>query len=131
VHFPISNDYEKYHTTLPEVRMWLKTIVRTVESGIDFPLYVHCLSGRDRTGVVVAALLKICGVQDKHIVEEYHLSIGTEKRDHIHITLEGFAELRSYFSGIDLARVKGLLQGNEESSNKTNPAYAEGRAADL
>lgn len=111
IHFPISNDnYEKYNTFIPEVRAWLKMIVRSVESGIDFPLYIHCLSGRDRTGVVVAALLKICGAQDDHIVEEYHLSIGTEKRNHIHTTLEGFADLQSYFSGIDLASVKSMLQ---------------------
>ena len=33
VHFPISNDYEQYDTTIPEVRTWLKTIVSTIEKG--------------------------------------------------------------------------------------------------
>lgn len=109
-HFPISNDYEKYNTELPEVRAWLREIVMTVEKGIEFPLYIHCLSGRDRTGVVVAALLKICGVKDEHIIEEYHLSLGTETRKHISTTLKGFADIGSYFTAIDLDAVRRQLQ---------------------
>lgn len=110
LHFPISNDYEKYKTEVPEVRAWLRKIITTIEQGIEFPLYIHCLSGRDRTGVVVAALLKICGTEDRHITEEYHLSIGTERRRHIHIALDGFADIEQYFSDIDLGLVRKALQ---------------------
>ena len=115
-HFPISNDYEKYNTEFPEVRAWLREIILTIEQGIDFPLYVHCLSGRDRTGVVVAALLKICGVSDEHIIEEYHLSIGTEKRNHIHTALEGLSNIKQYFHGINLAAVQHTLQSPPSES---------------
>lgn len=110
VHFPISNEYEKYNTSLPEVRSWLRDVIQTIERGIDFPLYIHCLSVRDRTGVVVAALLKICGAEPEHIIEEYHLSIGTEKRNHIAITLNGFADIDAYFKEIDLDRIRALLK---------------------
>jgi len=109
LHFPISNDYETYETSTPGVRAWLKAIVQTIELGIEFPLYVHCLSGRDRTGVVVAALLRICGADEEYIVEEYHLSVGTEKRKHIHIALEGFRSVDEYFGGIDVAKVRATL----------------------
>jgi hypothetical protein len=54
-------------------------------------------------------LLKICGAEPEHIIEEYHLSIGTEKRNHIEITLNGFADLDSYFSGIDLEKIRASL----------------------
>jgi protein-tyrosine phosphatase len=114
VHFPISNDYEKYNTYLPEVQRWLKAIFKTIEEGLEFPLYIHCLSGRDRTGVLVAAILKTCGVADDAIIEEYHLSIGTESADYhnkIRTALEGFQDLNHYFKGIDLARVKSILKG--------------------
>ena len=111
VHFPISNLYEKYQTELPEVRAWLKTIIRTIEDGIEFPLYIHCLSGRDRTGVVVAALLKICGAEDRDIIEEYKFSLGVEKRNHIHLTLQGFGDIDTYFKGIDITKVRSILQG--------------------
>jgi protein-tyrosine phosphatase len=109
-HFPIANDIEKYDTSRSEVRTWLRGIVRTVESGaIEFPLYVHCLSGRDRTGIVVAALLKICGAQDEHIVEEYQLSVGAESPEPIRLALAGMGDLTTYFKGVDLDRVRAVL----------------------
>jgi protein-tyrosine phosphatase len=109
LHFPISNDYEKYETSVPEVRKWLRSIVRAIESGVEFPLYVHCLSGRDRTGVVIAALLKICELPDPLIIEEYRLSRGAEANNLIYKTLQGLGDLRSFFRGIDLAAVKKSL----------------------
>ncbi|HEW97666.1 MAG: protein-tyrosine-phosphatase [Candidatus Parabeggiatoa sp. nov. 3] len=111
VHFPILNDYEKYETETPEVRKWLRRIVGTIESGIEYPLYVHCLSGRDRTGVVIAALLRIIGVKEEEIIEEYNLSTGTEQMDYIYTALEGLRHLEFYFHGIDLQVVKGSLLG--------------------
>jgi protein-tyrosine phosphatase len=111
-HFPIANDIEKYDTSRREVRTWLRDIVRTVESGnIEFPLYVHCLSGRDRTGIVVAAFLKICGAEDEHIVEEYQLSVGAESPDPIRLALAGMRDLATYFKGVDLERVRAVLTG--------------------
>jgi protein-tyrosine phosphatase len=111
-HFPISNAIEKYNTSTAAVRSWLRNIARTVESGsIEFPLYVHCLSGRDRTGVVVAALLKICGADDEHIVEEYQLSTGAENPEPIRLALAGMRDLTTYFKGVDLDRVRAVLAG--------------------
>jgi protein-tyrosine phosphatase len=111
-HFPIANDIEKYDTSRSEVRTWLRDIARTVESGnIEFPLYVHCLSGRDRTGIVVAALLKICGADDEHIVEEYQLSVGAESPDPIRLALAGMRDLATYFKGVDLEQVRAVLTG--------------------
>jgi len=75
------------------------------------PLYVHCLSGRDRTGVVIAALLRIIGVKEEDIIEEYGLSTGIEQRDYIYTALEGLSHLESYFHGIDLQVVKRSLLG--------------------
>ena len=112
-HFPIPNGIEKYDTSTAEVRAWLRGIVRTVESGgLEFPLYVHCLSGRDRTGVVVAALLKICGADDEHIVEEYQLSMGADSPDPMRRALAGMRDLTTYFKGVDLDRVRSVLTGS-------------------
>lgn len=111
-HFPIANDIEKYDTSTGAVRTWLRGIVRTVESGeVEFPLYVHCLSGRDRTGIVIAALLKICGADDEHIVEEYQLSIGADSPEPIRLALAGMRDLTTYFKGVDLKRVRAILTG--------------------
>lgn len=108
-HFPISNDYEKYHTNTPEVRMWLRNIVKTIEAGIEYPLYVHCLSGKDRTGIVVACLLKILEISEEHILQEYYLSLGTDNNFLIKSSLDGFRDIRNYFSGINLDTVKNSL----------------------
>lgn len=110
VHFPISNDYEKYQTETPEVRKWLRAVVKTIESGVQYPLYVHCLSGRDRTGVVIACLLKIAGAREEDIIQEYYLSAGTETNDYIHTALAGFRDLDTYFHGIDLNLVRQSLK---------------------
>ena len=51
-----------------------------------YPLFIHCLSGKDRTGSVVAAILLVLGIGRDVIREEYLLSdfwpfcfSGTEK----------------------------------------------------
>lgn len=43
------------------------------------PCVVHCTAGKDRTGVVVALLLMLAGVEDEKIAEEYSLTdLGLE-----------------------------------------------------
>ena len=80
LHFPISNDYEKYETVNREVRQWLQKVIRVFEDrDLAYPVLVHCTSGKDRTGVVIGALLKIVQIPDAIIVEEYLLSDGAVK----------------------------------------------------
>ncbi|CEJ89518.1 hypothetical protein VHEMI05359 [[Torrubiella] hemipterigena] len=38
------------------------------------PLLVHCTAGKDRTGVIAAIILSLCGVKDEAIAEEYGLT---------------------------------------------------------
>mgnify|MGYP005989145711 CR=1 FL=1 len=44
------------------------------ESGKPDGMLVHCTAGKDRTGVIVAVVLAICGVKDEAIAQEYGLS---------------------------------------------------------
>ena len=80
VHIPAADDLENYDTSLRRVRDWLAQVLRVFcDPGTEWPLYVHCTSGRDRTGVVIAAALAIAGVPREIVVEEYMLSEGADR----------------------------------------------------
>ncbi|PRP80774.1 putative tyrosine protein phosphatase 6 [Planoprotostelium fungivorum] len=40
----------------------------------NYPLLVHCTQGKDRTGLVCAFALAVCGASDEHIIMDYHRS---------------------------------------------------------
>lgn len=112
-HFPISNDYEKYETDNKEVRKWLNYIFMTFEKDlIHFPVFFHCTSGKDRTGVVVAALLKILNMNDDVIVEEYLLSDGKIKKEWIVNAIKGIDPIDRYFNRVDLSKIRSKVMDN-------------------
>jgi protein-tyrosine phosphatase len=111
--FPISNDYEKYETTNPKVRQWLNRVVRVFEEqSLLYPVLIHCTSGKDRTGVVVSALLKILEVPNKVIIEEYLLSDGEVKAEWIRQAIAGMSNLSEYFKGTNIKKIKMSILGS-------------------
>lgn len=116
LHSPIANKIEKYDTTQEEVRKWLAVTLRLIATA-EAPILLHCRAGRDRTGIVVAVLLKILMMSDKEdestavatvdecIVQDYMKVEGSERRQ-IEMTMSGLQArvtakspswLRSYF----------------------------------
>ena len=63
-------------------------------------LIIHCESGKDRTGIVIALLLDLLGVSRKLIIEDYLLSFKDTKSNYIESTLrildEGFGGVKNY-----------------------------------
>ena len=107
LHFPISNDYEKYETTNRQVKQWLRNAISVFANiNLAYPVLVHCTSGKDRTGVVIAALLKILQVPDSIIVEEYLLSDGSVKAEWITMSLQGIGDPAKYFDKLDLNQIR-------------------------
>ncbi|UZR96086.1 tyrosine-protein phosphatase [Chondrinema litorale] len=111
-HFPMENKVEKYDTTQKEVRVWLNNVIKTFENPtLRYPVLIHCLSGKDRTGIVVAALLLIMGISKEVVEEEYLLSEGEVQSSLIQQAISGIEDLDTYFNRVDLAKVKGNLLG--------------------
>ena len=51
-----------------------RKILLHVRDRPDEPLAVHCTAGKDRTGVLVALVMKIAGVEDGVVAREYALT---------------------------------------------------------
>lgn len=106
-HFPMANKIEKYDTTNKEVRKWLNAILKTFEDeSLSYPILIHCLSGKDRTGIVVAALLLLLGIDTQTIKEEYLLSEGEVKKEWIELALHGMKYINTYFDKLDIEKIK-------------------------
>lgn len=110
-HFPMTNKIEKYNTSQKEVRAWLNSIIKVFENpDLKFPVLVHCLSGKDRTGIVISVILFLIGIEREIIIEEYLLSEGDVKIEWINMALDGIQDIEKYFDRIDLSRVKQNLK---------------------
>lgn len=112
-HFPMLNKIEKYDTSQKEVRIWLNNILGQFESDeFKYPVFIHCLSGKDRTGIVVGAILRILEIDIEVIIEEYLLSDGELKIELIEMSLDGIKDIDKYFNRIDLNKVRANLKKN-------------------
>ncbi len=110
-HVAIPNEHEKYDTGDRPVRRWLNAVATAVAEAPGVPIFVHCASGKDRTGVVVAVLLMTLGVPRDVIVEEYLLSDGEIERAWIRRAIDGVGDVERYLDRVDLRRVRAQLVG--------------------
>ncbi len=65
-----------------------------------FPVYIHCRSGRDRTGIVIASLLFLLDIPENIIKEEYLKSCDIKSMDKFKVMIE------IALSGIKNSRIK-------------------------
>lgn len=113
LHFPMSNKIEKYDTAQKEVKKWLNSIMRIFENPeLQYPVFIHCLSGKDRTGIVIASLLTILEIDKETIIEEYFLSDGDLKQEWIQLALSGIhsPSFTKYFERLDIKQIQKNIQ---------------------
>lgn len=104
MHVPAEDDLENYDTRQRRVRLWLDKALSILASPeVPFPVYVHCTSGRDRTGVVIAAALLAVDVPRGIVAEEYMLSEGADRAS-IELAIDGILESLPSF-GVDRAKL--------------------------
>ncbi|MFT5686066.1 MAG: protein-tyrosine phosphatase [Myxococcota bacterium] len=107
-HHPRPNNLSTYDTADRGVRRWLCAVLAEIAEA-DLPVMLHCTSGKDRTGVAVAAVLMVLGVHRSRIVEEYLLSDGEVRREWIGSALDGMGDLNRYFDRVDLGKLHRRL----------------------
>jgi protein-tyrosine phosphatase len=92
---PAGKAQENYNIEEEDVYAWiLKTIsfISNLSSG-QLPIYIHCRFGKDRTGIIVAVILKLLGVPREVIVLEYLTSsFGHVNRESIERVLSTFPD---------------------------------------
>ena len=54
----------------------IQQIIKHVLNHSSLPCLIHCMSGKDRTGLVIAIILKAIGVPMNIIMEDYEMSNG-------------------------------------------------------
>jgi len=87
LHIPADNTLEVYDTADRECAKWIATVLKAMANA-STPILIHCRSGRDRTGVVVAAALLVLGVSLDFVRQDFAVSSGAESR-YIDMALAG------------------------------------------
>ena len=118
LHFPAQDVIDNYRTERREVRRWLDDVLEVFEdAGTRYPVMVHCTSGKDRTGIVIAAILRVLDVPPEVIVEEYLASDGDPSQDKIRTALDGFGEdMARYLDRRDNGLIRAHVLGQERGS---------------
>ena len=105
VHLPAEDSLNNYKTERREVRAWILSALAALQT-CEWPVLVHCTAGRDRTGVVVAAVLAAVGVDRQWIFEDYLLSDGIHDPADFESALDGIFTLETLFN--DTALISDL-----------------------
>lgn len=69
-------DTERYDFSDERVQRWVFDVMRGIATAPSTPVLVHCKSGKDRTGVVMAAVCAAMGVSKRVVRDEFLLSTG-------------------------------------------------------
>lgn len=97
LHVPAPDRLDNYETHRGRVRRWLNQAVGAV-AGARWPVLIHCTAGRDRTGVVVAAILDALQLPTEAIRQEHALSTGVEDLSLIDMALAGLRQHTPYLT---------------------------------
>lgn len=73
---------------------------------LEFPVFIHCTSGKDRTGIVIASVLWLLDISEDIIRKAYLLSEGKVSIHSIDLTLKGIKSKSNYFNKASVPQLK-------------------------
>ncbi|MHA1726013.1 MAG: tyrosine-protein phosphatase [Promethearchaeota archaeon] len=91
---PYEKVYESYLSYCKEFKLIFEKYILNAPKN---KIIIHCEGGKDRTGIIIALLLNLLGVQRELIIEDYLLSYDTTKREYIE---EFFKILDEKYDGV-------------------------------
>ncbi|KAB5559774.1 tyrosine phosphatase [Coniochaeta sp. 2T2.1] len=99
------------------------TILNHLAGPDPSPMLIHCTAGKDRTGVICALILSLCGVDDETVAAEYEL------------TQRGLAARKDEFVAhvLDVAEKMNIesIKGNPEAAERMTGARKDSMLATL
>lgn len=109
-HFPMRDRQDVYLLSDKNSKKWFKNVVNCIGAkNFSAPFLIHCTSGKDRTGVLVAGILAICGLEGSQIIEEYLLSEGAGHPGYIQNIISDIGALNSYVGKQTGNKIKTML----------------------
>jgi len=106
LHLPAPDSVEVYFVERGSNRKWILSVLRAlVLESTSNPVYIHCALGRDRTGIIIGALLAALEVPRSAIQLEYELSEGKLRKDLFAKALDAFY-VQEYFEKLDITALR-------------------------
>ena len=104
---------EEYIRMLEDNRPWARACIELL-SDVTKPLLFHCFTGKDRTGILAALVLDVCGVSEKDIAADYSLSqiYLTDVYSWMRQNIDDFRQAgeKSPFFSTDAANILSLME---------------------
>ena len=101
LHIPVADRVENYETSSGKVRMWVNRVINQIsQPDVRLPILIHCTSGKDRTGVIIAAILLLFEIPESLIIREYLASEGVNNSRSLEQALQGFGDIRVYLNKV-------------------------------
>jgi protein-tyrosine phosphatase len=119
--FTDDEDYPDHLATAGEVYCWwlrershgIALAMRAIADAPSAPVLVHCQAGKDRTGVVVALVLRLAGVSIDDIADDYAVS-GVQLAEML-----AHDRVTAVERGMDAVRVERLFTVRREAMIET------------
>lgn len=127
-------DGERYDFGSREIRQWAVEVLRAIARAPTGPVLLHCKSGKDRTGVIVAAMCAAMLVPEAVTRSEFLLSEGGRSELFDILTIPALFPGTAFFDDLgvaDLALLRARLGPAPRPQECPPPPAARARMAEL